>query len=85
MITSGYSIILLNLDVVFKRQLSQSWIIVLFSDLMSGGVSRLKMLAQGLGDKIESQNEQLDRINAGVSRADIKLTDQNRQMRKILK
>ena len=52
---------------------------------MSHGMERLKGLAQGLGDEIESQNEQLDRINVGVGRADIKLTDQNRQMRKILK
>lgn len=54
-------------------------------DLMSHGMERLKGLAMGLGDEIESQNEQLDRINSGVDRADIKLKDQNRQMRKILK
>ena len=57
----------------------------LFSDMMSQGMERLKGLAQGLGDEIQSQNEQLDRINTGVDRADIKIKDQNRQMRKILK
>ena len=53
--------------------------------MMSQGMERLKGLAQGLGDEIESQNDQLDRITAGVGRADIKIKDQNRQMRKILK
>lgn len=54
-------------------------------DMMSQGMERLKGLAMGLGDEIESQNDQLDRINLGVDRADIKVKDQNRQMRKILK
>ncbi|KAH3857605.1 synaptosomal-associated protein 29-like [Dreissena polymorpha] len=54
-------------------------------DLMSEGMSRLKGLAIGLGDEIKTQNEQLDRINVQVGRADIKITDQNRQMRGILK
>jgi len=57
----------------------------MFSDLMSDGMSRLKMLAKGLGNEIETQNEQLERINEQVGRADIKITDQNRQMRNILK
>lgn len=52
---------------------------------MSDGMGRLKGLAIGLGDEIATQNEQLDRINVGVDRADIKLKDQNRQMRGILK
>jgi len=52
---------------------------------MSDGMSRLKMLAKGLGNEIETQNEQLERINEQVGRADIKITDQNRQMRNILK
>jgi len=52
---------------------------------MSAGMTRLKGLAQGLGSEIEAQNEQLDRINSSVDRADIKLKDQNRQMRGILK
>ncbi|XP_060576965.1 synaptosomal-associated protein 29-like [Ruditapes philippinarum] len=54
-------------------------------DLMSEGMERLKGLAQGLGDEIETQNTMLDRINTKTDRADIKLTDQNRQMRGILK
>lgn len=53
--------------------------------MMSEGMARLKGLAQGLGDEIESQNAQLDRINISADRADIKLTDQNRQMKGILK
>jgi synaptosomal-associated protein 29 len=52
---------------------------------MSEGMERLKGLAQGLGDEIETQNTMLDRINTKTDRADIKLTDQNRQMRGILK
>ncbi|KAL4224058.1 autophagosome membrane docking [Mactra antiquata] len=54
-------------------------------DMMSDGMSRLKGLAMGLGDEIEAQNEQLDRINAATDRADIKLKDQTRQMRGVLK
>jgi len=51
---------------------------------MSSGVSRLKGLAEGLGDEISAQNEQLDRIAPKVERADTKIRDQNRQMRHIL-
>ncbi|XP_053375062.1 synaptosomal-associated protein 29-like [Mercenaria mercenaria] len=54
-------------------------------DMMSDGMERLKGLAKGLGNEIESQNTQLDRINTATDRADIKLKDQNRQMRGILK
>ncbi|WAR03543.1 SNP29-like protein, partial [Mya arenaria] len=50
-------------------------------DMMSEGMSRLKGLAIGLGDEIETHNELLDRINTKVDRADIKLKDQNKQMR----
>lgn len=54
-------------------------------DLMSGGVARLKMLATGLGEEIASQNEQIEeRIMPKTERADIKIRDQNRQMRQIL-
>lgn len=54
-------------------------------DLMSGGVARLKILATGLGDEITSQNEQIEeRIMPKTERADIKIRDQNRQMRQIL-
>ncbi|XP_059141307.1 synaptosomal-associated protein 29-like [Physella acuta] len=53
--------------------------------LMSDGMSRLKNLAMGLGDEIERQNEQLDRINIKVDKTDELLGHQNTQMRKILK
>lgn len=53
--------------------------------MMSDGMSRLKCLAQGLGDEIERQNEQLDRINVKVEDTDDLLSNQNRQMRRILK
>lgn len=59
--------------------------LTLFTDLMSGGVARLKMLATGLGEEIASQNEQIEeRIMPKTERADIKIRDQNRQMRQIL-
>lgn len=78
----------MNINFTVKTHVINSAVSLNFSsitDMMSDGVSRLRMLAKGLGDEIESQNEQLDRINAGVERADIKITDQNRQMRGILK
>ncbi|GFS20088.1 synaptosomal-associated protein 29 [Elysia marginata] len=53
--------------------------------MMSEGMSRLKGLAQGLGDEIERQNDQLDRINVKVDNTDDLLSNQNRQMRRILK
>lgn len=54
-------------------------------DMMSSGMAKLKCLAQGLGDEIESQNDQLDRIDLKTDKADTRLRDQNRQMRHILK
>lgn len=52
---------------------------------MSGGMARLKMLATGLGEEIEAQNEQIEsRIMPKADKADIKIRDQNRQMRQIL-
>ena len=56
----------------------------LFSDLMSDGMSRLKGLALGLGDEIEKQNDQLDRLDTKVAKTDSKLQGQNRQINKIL-
>ena len=55
-----------------------------FSDMMSDGMSRLKGLALGLGDEIEAQNDQIDRINREVDKADISIQDKNKQMRQIL-
>ena len=52
--------------------------------MMSDGMSRLKGLAIGLGDEIEAQNDQIDRINREVDKADISIQDKNKQMRQIL-
>ena len=52
--------------------------------MMSDGMSRLKGLALGLGDEIEAQNDQIDRINREVGTADVSIQDKNRQMRQIL-
>ena len=52
--------------------------------MMSDGMSRLKGLALGLGDEIEAQNDQIDRINREVDKADISIQDKNKQMRQIL-
>lgn len=52
--------------------------------MMSDGMSKLKMLAMNLGDEIESQNDQLDRINYKVDKNSSLLDNQNAQMRKIL-
>lgn len=62
-----------------------SWLDFRFAEEMSLGMGRLKDLARGLGSEIEAQNDQLDRINTKVERADIKVRDQNRQMGRILK
>lgn len=47
-------------------------------------MQRLKGLALGLGDEIERQNEQIDRIEGKVGRADTTIRDQNKQIRGIL-
>ena len=52
---------------------------------MSSGLSRLRGLAMGLGDEMDKQNEQLDRIDPKLERANVILKDQNRQMGQILK
>ena len=52
--------------------------------MMSDGMSRLKDLALGLGDEIEAQNDQIDRINREVDTADVSIQDKNKQMRQIL-
>ena len=39
----------------------------------------------GLGDEMDKQNEQLDRIDPKLERANVILKDQNRQMGHILK
>jgi synaptosomal-associated protein 29 len=49
------------------------------------GIGRLKHLALGLGDEIESQNSMLDRITSKAERAEDTIQYQNRQMKQILK
>lgn len=53
-------------------------------DEMSVGMSRLKSLAMGLGDEIETQNDQVDRITGKVDNTDERIRDKNAQMRRIL-
>lgn len=54
-------------------------------DMMAGGLSRLKGLAMEMGNEIEEQNLQLDRINNKVDIADNLIQDQNKQLRGILR
>ena len=54
-------------------------------DLMSNGLARLKALGTDLGQTLEEQNQQIDRIGKKADRADITIRDQNRQMKQILK
>ena len=55
------------------------------TDVLSSGLSRLKNLGIGLGDEIEKQNTQLDRIGTKTERADITIREQDKQMKHILK
>lgn len=52
---------------------------------MSDGMSRLKDLAMNLGDEIEKQNDQLDRIAPNVDRVNLRIENQNKQMGRILR
>lgn len=54
-------------------------------DLMSDGLGRLKNLAVGLNDEIETQNDLLDRINDKVMDTDDTLWHQQKQIKRILK
>lgn len=54
-------------------------------DLMSEGLGRLKNLAVGLNDEIETQNDLLDRINDKVMDTDDTLWHQQKQIKRILK
>lgn len=49
------------------------------------GLNRLKNLALGLGNEIESQNEMIEKITTKAERAEDTIGHQNRQMRQILK
>ena len=53
--------------------------------MMSTGLSRLKGLAMEMGNEIEEQNLQLDRINNKVDVVDTLIQDQNKQLRGILR
>ena len=51
---------------------------------MSLGIGRLKTLGAALGEEIDVQNKQVDRITTKAERADVTVKDQNRQMKTIL-
>ena len=52
---------------------------------MGDGLGRLKDLARGLGDEIDIQNSDLDRIKPKMNRANDLIEHQNKQVFKILK
>lgn len=52
---------------------------------MSQGLSRLKGLAQGLGEEITDQNSMITRISEKADRADVTMGSQTTQMKKLLK
>jgi synaptosomal-associated protein 29 len=52
---------------------------------MCSSLSRLKGLAEGLGEEIDTQNEMLDRLNDKTDKADFTILRQNKEMNKILK
>ncbi|CAH8871013.1 unnamed protein product [Trichobilharzia szidati] len=61
-------------DIEFENNLS----------LMGDGMSRLKSLAQGMNDELRIQNEQLDRMAPKIHRVTDTMSNQNRQMNKLL-
>lgn len=52
---------------------------------MCTSLSRLKGLAEGLGEEIESQNEMIDRLTDKTDKADFTIMRQNKEMDKLLK
>lgn len=54
-------------------------------DHLSMGLGRLKNLAIGLHDEIETQNDMIDSIHNKADKADETLEYQNRQIKRILK
>ncbi|CAI2733529.1 unnamed protein product [Schistosoma spindalis] len=52
--------------------------------LMGDGMSRLKSLAQGMHNELRSQNDQLDRMAPQIHRVTDTMSNQNRQMNKLL-
>lgn len=53
-------------------------------DEMSFGLDRLKGLARGLGDEIDEHNVIIERVTDKVDTGDLKMTQQNNQLRRIL-
>lgn len=54
-------------------------------DLMGDSLSRLKMLGSNLLDEIEDQNEMVDRIGRKTEDVDFRVTNQTKEMNRILK
>ncbi|XP_051170438.1 synaptosomal-associated protein 29 [Leptopilina boulardi] len=54
-------------------------------DEMSGSLARLKGLAIGLSEEIDSQNDLIDNIDDKTEKADIMLNKQNKDMKHLLK
>lgn len=54
-------------------------------DEMLGSISRLKGLAVGLGDEIETQNDMLEGIMFKTEKADLSIDRQNKDMHRILR
>jgi synaptosomal-associated protein 29 len=52
---------------------------------MCTSLVRLKGLAEGLGEEIDSQNEMLDRVTDKTDKADFSIMRQNKDMSKLLK
>lgn len=52
---------------------------------MCTSLTRLKGLAEGLGDEIDAQNEVIDRLNDKTDKADFSIMRQNKDMNKLLK
>jgi len=53
-------------------------------DLMVANLSRLKNLGIGLADEIDDQNKVIDRLDKKTGMVDIKIRDQDKQMKKIM-
>ncbi|CAG9535201.1 unnamed protein product [Cercopithifilaria johnstoni] len=53
-------------------------------DSMSSQLARLRMLGEALGEEVSSQNEMLDRIQVKAERTNIRVKDQDKQMKKLL-
>ena len=52
---------------------------------MSNGLDRLKLLASGLGQELDQQNEALDRMNYKAEGSHIKIKKQNADLNDLLK